>query len=326
MREKVLLIAPQFYSYEMEIKEELEKKGFQVDYVPLYEKKFIINFFIKCLNKIHKNFGAKYYNFYFKKILERKRNKYRKILVINGETLTKKILSYLSKEYLLEKGELILYIWTPIARYPQIKETLTLYSKVFSFEYEECQKYNLKFLPNFYSNKIKRINVLEEYDIFFIGQYRKERYKLKMELERLGLKTNIKLYHDKFYYYLFKILKWKEYRHINPQNLIFKPLTREEVNYYMNKSKCILDIVDLNQLGLTQRIFDCLYLNKKIITTNEKIKMYDFYNENNIYILKKEEKIEEEKLKKFFELKKIKVRTRNKYGLENWLNTLLEER
>lgn len=326
MREKVLLIAPQFYSYETEIKEELEKKGFQVEYVPLYEKKFIISFFIKCINKIHKNLGAKYYNFYFKKILERKRDKYSKILVINGETLTKKILSYLSKEYLLEKGELILYIWTPVARYPQIRETLALYSKVFSFEYEECQKYNLEFLPNFYSNKMKRIDVLEEYDIFFIGQYRKERYKIKMELERLGLKTNIKLYHNKFYYYLFKILKWKEYRHIKSQNLIFKPLTRKEVNYYMNKSKCILDIVDLNQLGLTQRIFDCLYLNKKIITTNEKIKMYDFYNENNIYILKREEKIEEEKLKKFFEMKKIKVRTGDKYSLENWLNILLEER
>ena len=153
-----------------------------------------------------------------------------------------------------------------------------------------------------------------------------ENEKLKIELERLGLKTNIKLYHNKFYYYLFKIFKWKEYRYIKPQNLIFKPLTRKEVNYYMNKSKCILDIVDLKQLGLTQRIFDCLYLNKKIITTNEKIKMYDFYNENNIYILKKEEKIEEEKLKKFFELKKIKVRIGNKYSLENWLNTLLEER
>lgn len=325
----ILLIAPSFYGYDIEIKNELSRRDYQVTLVNLDINNLLVSIIVKILKRIFPKLERLVYWSYFNIRLEKINKKFDKLIVISGETIDKKILLNIKNKYMFSNmSRAILYIWTPISRYPQIKDTLAIYSKVFSFEYEDCKKYNLEFLPNFYSSKMKKIDILEEDDIFFVGQYRKERYKLKKELEKLGIKTNIKLYHNKYFYFLFKVLKWKEYKKLRTKDFIFEPLTREEVNYYMNRAKCILDIVDLNQHGLTQRIFDGLILNKKIVTTNLKIKNYDFFSEDNIFILDIMKKPEQMELQNFLrqKLKKAKNKSYIKYSLENWINILLEEK
>jgi hypothetical protein len=56
------------------------------------------------------------------------------------------------------------------------------------------------------------------------------------------------------------------------------------LNLY-NDSNVILDIHHPLQNGLTIRTFETLGAKKKIITTNEHIKKYKFYNSNNILII-----------------------------------------
>ena len=46
-----------------------------------------------------------------------------------------------------------------------------------------------------------------------------------------------------------------------------------------------MDIPQEGQEGLTIRNVECLFLKKKMITTNSKIRNYDLYNENNVYII-----------------------------------------
>ncbi|MCV4677987.1 hypothetical protein OFC08_34485, partial [Escherichia coli] len=56
----------------------------------------------------------------------------------------------------------------------------------------------------------------------------------------------------------------------------FEPLSQSEVVEMMKCSEIIIDIHHPRQRGLTMRTIECIGLNKKIITTNEDIKKYDF--------------------------------------------------
>ena len=59
-------------------------------------------------------------------------------------------------------------------------------------------------------------------------------------------------------------------------------MSQEEIISLISKSKAILDINHPSQVGLTMRTFETLGANKKLITTNENIKIYDFFDKENI--------------------------------------------
>ena len=81
-------------------------------------------------------------------------------------------------------------------------------------------------------------------------------------------------------------------------------------------SKAILDIVTDVNGGLTLRIMDGLYFEKKVITNNRTVKDYDFYHPNNFFVigmddisqihnfLSTEYQKSNENIKEFYELKK----------------------
>lgn len=62
----------------------------------------------------------------------------------------------------------------------------------------------------------------------------------------------------------------------------------DELIRVIDKSQAVVDIQKSNQSGLTMRSIEILGARRKLITTNEDIKYYDFYNENNIEILNRE--------------------------------------
>lgn len=319
----LLLIMPEFYDYEKEIIEELEKK-YIVDFIKMYPTNIFIIIFIKTLKKIFKNFEIKFYYFYFKFLLKIKYNKkYDYVLVINGENIGESLITYLKNNYLTKIGKMILHIWTPISRYPLLEETYKLYDRVSSFEKEDCKKYNLIFRANFYSSKLEKIKKIEkiDYDFIFVGQFRLERYLFIKRFMKINPNGFYYLYHNFFTFVIFKLIK-KEYRNVKFKEVKFKQLSREKMYELMNKSKCILDDTDVGQNGLTQRIFDALYLDKKIITTNKKIMEYSFYNQNNIAI------IEHKNIsitQNFFNREFLKENNFDEYSLKKWVVDVIGE-
>ena len=104
-------------------------------------------------------------------------------------------------------------------------------------------------------------------------------------------------------------------------------LSYEEVITKIKKSKCLLEINLEGQEGITLRTLEALFFNKKLITNNIKIKEYDFYNENNIYVIN-DKNISNETLieiKTFLKLKKQKINDEilKKYTFEFWLKKVL---
>lgn len=320
---KLLLIMPKFYDYEKEIIEELEKK-YSVDFIKMYPTNIFIIIFIKTLKKIFKNFEIKFYYFYFKFLLKLKYNKkYDYILIMNGENIGESLISHLKNNFLNKTGKMVLHIWTPISRYPLLEKTYKLYDRVSSFEKEDCKKYNLIFRTNFYSSKLEKIKKSEEinYNFVFVGQFRIPRYLFIKKFNKINQNGFYYLYHNFFTFVIFKLIK-KEYRNVKFKEVKFKQLSREKMYELMNKSKCILDDTDVGQNGLTQRIFDALYLGKKIITTNKKIMEYDFYDSNNITTIEhKNISIKND----FFETNFSQKNDLDNYSLKIWIRDVLGE-
>ena len=52
-----------------------------------------------------------------------------------------------------------------------------------------------------------------------------------------------------------------------------------------DQAKCVIDIESAKQCGLTMRTIEMIGLRKKLITTNKDIVNYDFYHEDNILVV-----------------------------------------
>lgn len=180
-----------------------------------------------------------------------------------------------------------LYYWNPIKKmYPKKGEKMVFsakkFMKVYSFDHDDCKRYDLKYAPMVYSEDVaSEINNISleniEYDLFFLG-WKKDRYKQLLQLYNKYMKGKLKV----------KIIMIgsKDDSDID-EDFIFSEKRYEYREYldFVIKSRAILDIPQVGQEGLTIRNVESMFLRKKLITTKKNIRNYDFYNPNNIFIL-----------------------------------------
>lgn len=218
-------------------------------------------------------------------------------------------------KYVTERAKTaIVYYWDSFDNIPRYERTLPFFDKKYSFEPKDVEKYNLKFLTNFYYNIEKNPNPTN--DIYYIGTF-DERIKVI-----LNILASVKKYNKKV-----QILLQSKHKNIidkyQSESITFlpKPITFEESEKMYNNSKVILDVQKTIQKGLTFRVFEALGKGKKLITTNENISKYDFYIPNNIFIWK--EGMSDIPLS-FFETPYVKLPSEifEKYSCANWIKTI----
>lgn len=208
----------------------------------------------------------------------------------------------------------IVYFWDSFDNIPRYERTLPYFQEKYSFEPKDVAKYNLKFLTNFYYNTDRNPNPTN--DIYFIGTF-DERISTILDVVNAAKK------HDKKIQVLLqsknkKIIGKYESEHIT---FLQNTITFEESEKIYNNSHIILDVQKTIQNGLTFRVFEAMGKGKKLITTNEDIVNYDFYNPNNIFIWKKGTKTIPIS---FFETpyEELPPAIFEKYALTNWVKTI----
>ena len=314
----ICILGYKFYGYEKEIVEELKKK-YKIIFVD-----YNLNLFEKFISKFLKKIRVYLINKKIKKQLKIKDIDI--LLSISGKEIYFGNIKFLEKEYKIKKK--ILYLWDNIARVPNFFEINKFFDKVYTFDFADSEKYNLRYRPTFYSKrleefKIKDINFIKKIDIFFIGIYRKNRLEILKNLYK-NKENFIYLYYSRIFYYIYKFMRKKDFKNIR-EYINFSPITREKYNEIFMQSKYIIDIPEENQTGFTQRVLDAIFLEKKVITTQKNISEESIYNPNNILIIEKYEDIE--KNKDFFK-KKYKKISKDKieyYSISYWANEILED-
>ncbi|NWC95267.1 MULTISPECIES: hypothetical protein [unclassified Pseudomonas] len=282
---KVLLIAPQFFGYEVEIRSELERRGAKVSF--LLDRPFSSPF-MKAITRLRRewviNAADRYYT---QQVSSFDSNDFDYVFVVNGQTLSTGILDVWKRSF--SNAIFILYMWDSFGNRRWGVDNLPFFDHVFTFDRNDAKKYALNFRPLFFSSGFEK-KPLEEntYDVSFIGTAHTDRYQVLTKVDRaLGPGVHA-------YWYLFLQAKWvywaykltnKGFRLSTLSDFKFAPLNKATVQGVFFQSKAILDIEHPQQTGLTMRTLETLGARKKLITTNISVREYDFYSDNNICIV-----------------------------------------
>ncbi len=288
---KILLIMPKFFEYPEVISEELSHMGYQVDF---YDDRPSTKGIVKAVIRVNRNLINRYIRRYFNSMMEVvKQKKYDVVFLISGQSLS------FSKEMIAElkasqsKAKFVLYQWDSMKNFPYIGEMHKYFDTIFSFDRNDCSNNSdLKFLPLFYSNNYEQIGKRKrneyQYDFSFVGTAHPKKYKfikqMAAQLQKVYPKQFIYFFFPSKIVYFYRKIRNSEFKNAKISEFHFTPIKGKKMEDIISKSRCILDSPQEGQLGLTIRVLEALGAKKKLITTNEDVRNYDFYRPENIYI------------------------------------------
>ncbi len=277
---KVLMIALHYYDYDMAIKKSIERYGGFTDIV--YDRPLKYNVLLKYLGK--KKTEEIVDNYQRSVLKELRKKRYDTIIVIVGHKLRDWFIKEL--RVLNPNATFVLYLWDSIANVENFDCTRELYDKIFSFDINDCNKFRLTHLPLFYLDEYrKNEDVKNMYDIYSTMVYHSDREEVAKKISQLKSVDSRRVYINikvDLLTYARNLFYGNEHPNIH---YIHRSISHAEDSKLMSMSRCILDIQHVNQTGLTMRTIECLGKKKKIITTNESIKEYDFFDNRNIQII-----------------------------------------
>lgn len=275
----------------------------RVKTVPLYKynKGIMWKITVIWLQKLHLPFQHLWYGKWKKDL-----NKYDAVIVFD-RNLNWNIISYIKKKG--KKGvRVIAWYWNMIKKGGMIPEKYRRLCEVWSFDEQDCQTYNLNFNRQFYFSKAKTDNVRIKYDAIFVG-FDKGRYNIVNEisevLKKNGFNVFINIVKDHT-----SVGKYKDYK---------KRLEYEQILQLMTTCRCVIDVPQSEQNGITVRVLEAIFYKKKLITTDVSIKSMDFYHPENILVWNA--KLSEQEIKVFFHkpYKEIDEKILYNYSFEGWM-------
>lgn len=325
MRKNVLLIMPEFYNYQEVISQHIKKMGFNC-YVFNEEpdrKKYLFLKNIKTIFKT-KDVYKKFRSDLLKKITS-VNCIFDYVIIIRGNILNEVFLQVL-KQSIVGQPKWIYYTWDSLKYLEHHGKIAYFFDDCYSFDSFDVQE-NKKFklLPLFYDESYSFLEEKPtyEYDYCSIAGFSKERYECVKKImdANPNMKLFIRLYLDKNIYHIKMIKDKKYFSNIDTELLIMEPFTPDKIINICNKSRAIIDITHSGQHGLTMRTIEALGMQKKIVTNNKIIKEYDFYNNNDFFVVNNDWKLPSiEWLEKEYSVENI---IREKYSIESWVKKLM---
>ena len=320
-QKKILFFSPNFFWYEESILKKMENMGAEVIF---FDERPFTSSYEKALLKVNPEIFTKKVDRYFANIFEQVKNiEFDYIFFLKCETPTVSVLEKYRSHF--THAKFCLYMWDSIRNVKNIEKKFNYFDLISSFDEKDSKEQNLNFRPLFFSD-IYRYPVDNHtnftYDISSFGTIHSDRYKVISQVEKEAQKLHLKTYffnflQAKFIFYLYKITK-KEFKKTHLSDFSFNKKLGEEITKIILNSKAVLDIQHPNQTGLTMRTIEMLGMNKKIITTNQSIVKYDFYEPENISVIDRNNvKIDIDFLK--LPYKKIDDKIYEKYSLEQWV-------
>ena len=323
---RVLFFAPAFFNYEKLIANKIKELGAEVD---LYDERSINSAWERAVLKVIPFVFCKKTETYYKSIIKENIDKdYDYILIIKGEMVTKKIISTLREVF--PNARMCLYLYDSVNNVPGIAKKFFLFDSISSFDLKDCEQYaTLKFRPLFFADQFRTKVKTEKkfkYDISFIGTIHSDRYSIIKKVDAFAKNSNLSTFwylylQSKFIFYFYKLTK-KEFRNVQIDTFMFDKMSVDSISKIVDDTKVVLDVQHPKQTGLTMRTIEMIGMNKKIITTNDSIKRYDFYDPGNIAIIsRKDVDIPEG----FFEndFRPIPEEIYENYSLDRWVLEVL---
>jgi hypothetical protein len=316
-------MAPRFFGYEQDVRREIERRGAIVDWLPdrpfdtplftaltRLKPQWILPHADRLYERLLAQFGASHYDF---------------ILIINGQTLSRRTLTLLRASF--PTAKLVLYMWDSIENRRGAVEKLPQFDVIFSFDPISARHYGMRLRPLFFSKGVERPAAPSfDYHVSFIGTMHADRYAVIEQLRRNldpGLRTYWYLYlQAPWVYYAYRAAK-PAMRRARRDEFRFVPLDRATVQSVFSRSRAVIDIEHPRQRGLTIRTFDVIGAHKKLITTNAHVRDYDFFRSENICVINRDQpSVPVSFLESSFV--PLSAALYHRYSIEGWVDEVLE--
>lgn len=319
---KILLFAPSFFSYDLEIKKKLESLGATV---VLCDDRPSNNSLVKGIIRVNRKLITPIIDRYFDQIIAtNKAVDFDYVFFVKGESASVKSVGKLKMHF--PNAKFILYLWDSISNNDNT-DIYSLFDKVLSFDKDDCKSQpDFVFRPLFYLDQFKEISREKKTDYkylsSFVGTVHSDRYFVVKDIinafQQNERKSKTILFLPSKLLFWFRKLTESLFRTVPYSDICFTSVSFAEVSQIFIDSMIVIDIQHPKQMGLTMRTIETLGADKKLITTNSDIKNYDFYNENNILIVERDKVIVPSA---FLESSYVAVEQSiyNKYSIDGWI-------
>ena len=218
--------------------------------------------------------------------------------------------------------KVVAYQWDGLARFPKVFKVINHFQRFFVFDLDDYHLYkdryaNLLPCTNFYFDIPEEEVALNSKEVLYVGVYIKDRIQSLIRvvnaLSQYDLILNINLFYGR---------KTPPFSH--PHITFFsKGLNYAQYLTLTKKATVLLDIKTVDHNGLSFRIFEAIKYQKKLITDNKSIKLYDFYHPNNFYVVENDSF---EGLADFLEndFVPLSEEIKQKYSFSNWVKYALQ--
>ena len=320
-RKSILFISPAFFGYELSIKNALIENGFDVDF---FDERTSNNSVLKAVFRVQKKLLNITILKYYQQILENiELKKYDYFFLIKGEVVPEWFIVAFKK--LNPEAKLIYYTYDSFNNNNSNSVyILKHFNACYSFDFEDVKANpGLKLKHLFYTNEFRNnatVSADKMYTISFVGTLHSNRYHtIKSLLDRFD-HTFLFFYLPARWLFVLNKLTKKGYKNLKWSEISFDKLSKQQVADIFKSSKSVLDIQRYGQSGLTMRTFEVLASGSVLITTNPYIKLADFYTQETIIVLDKQnsQSIDTEIKNK---INALTVNTTNieKYHVNNWV-------
>jgi hypothetical protein len=321
---RILLISPAFFGYQERITCHLRSRGAEVDWIDDRASNHAAFKAVVRLNLPGASFVAQRH---FAQALHILRDRqYTDVLVVNPEACRLPVVEKVRR--LHPKARFSLYMWDSFEnrKYLSPSSFLRLFDKASTFDDVDAKRHGMQFRPLFFSDEAPARHIEPRFAFSFIGTMHSDRYRIVSALNRqsseLGLATFVYPFlATRAIYWVYRASK-PEFRGTTPGDFRYVSMPYAEALEVTGASLAAVDIEHPRQRGLTMRTFEVLAAGKKLITTNARIRDYDFYSLDRICVIDRHQpRIE----KGFFEAPPAPWETRHRirYGIRAWADDVL---
>lgn len=221
------------------------------------------------------------------------------------------------------------YQWDGLNRFPAVFDRIKMFDDFYVFDSKDITNYpdyKLKLSHNFFfdidQNSVMTNNE-ESITLYFIGRHLIQRVAVINQFtklaDELGLKTNFLISLTS------KEQKNKSLYASECINFIDKNITYSENLDNVKKSDVLIDFVNNVHSGLSFRVFESLFYQKKLITNNTDVMHYDFYHEDNIYVWDSDN-FNIDALKNFLDkpYNILPLEVLDQYSFKSWYSSMLK--
>jgi len=220
------------------------------------------------------------------------------------------------------------YQWDGLDRFPDIFDRIKIFNEFYVFDSKDIlnyPEYNLKLTTNFYFDMDENpilINNEAKKTIYFVGAHLPQRISAINQFIKSADKLNLQI---NFLIGL-KRRKRRDKLLYNSECIDFinKNITYSENLSNVKRSDLLIDFVNNVHSGLSFRIFESIFYQKKLITNNTEVANYNLYHKDNIYIWDNKE-INIDSLKDFLNKPYyiLPSEITNQYSFKTWYSSVL---